>query len=125
MRPSPTVDESHRSTKESSALTIAAAAIRLPRTVRCPRSASAMAPSMISRKSSGGTTPSSAEATTATRKPATIALYGRAKPHTLRRVSGPIRPGVGRGWAMVWRIPIGVVTLRAYGGAQWRGRLGR
>ena len=69
MRPSPTVAEAHRSKNERMAWARAAATTSSPRTVSCPRSPSAMAPSMISRNSSGGTTPSTDETVTTHRNP--------------------------------------------------------
>ena len=72
MRPSPTVDDAHRSTNDKTAWASAAATTSRPSTVRRSRSPTTMALSMISRKRRGGTTPSSEDRVTTMRKPATI-----------------------------------------------------
>ena len=72
MRPSPTVAEAHLSTKARAAWARAAATTRRPSTVRRARAPAMMAPSMISRKRRGGTTPRSDETVTTARKPTTL-----------------------------------------------------
>ena len=97
MRPSPTVAEAHRSTSPRAAWASAAATTSRPRMVSRPRSPRAIAPSMISLNSNGGTTPRRDDAVIVPRNPTIIDRYGRAKPQTRRRVSWPILDGVV-GW---------------------------
>ncbi len=72
MTPSPMIADHQRSRNDSSAWARAATTTSPPSTVMRLRSPSAMAPSMISRNNSGGTTPSTDESTTVATKPATM-----------------------------------------------------
>ena len=103
MRPSPTRELAQRCTTCSDPSASAAATAAAASQVMSARLPSGIAVSRIALTTNGGTSPSSAEPTMASRNTTIVPRYGRANDHTRRRVR---RDTVAPSMALVSRGPI-------------------